>query len=329
MSGAEESTGGHAATGPEGNPAAATGASEEVDFAQVLRTALQRSPLSLASLSTALSVQGSPVTPATLSYWSQGRSRPQRRSSVAVVQNLESLLELEPGELLSCSGLDVGTTSGPPPQIPDRYAAVLRRAHEEWGIPWDEGLSRRLVTARYDVRPGQPLRCVYEVVAEATIDGASRYLLLLNPRLYGLDGPAVVEGLTGCRTGRVGYLPGGASMHELELPRPLSAGEVAILRFEVQTPGRSDLREVTRFGAWSIHPTDLLACAVRFPRGHRPRWYRRSILRLEADGEFVTQDGPVLPVRGRDIAAVASDVGVGQVWVEWSDDRESLRPSEQ
>jgi len=76
----------------------------EREFADVLRAAIQARGLGLERIRERLLVQGVSVSMATLSYWQSGRSRPERRDSLAAVALLEEVLELPVGTLSGSLG---------------------------------------------------------------------------------------------------------------------------------------------------------------------------------------------------------------------------------
>lgn len=74
------------------------------DFAATLRAAIDARDVTLTWLRERLAANGNPVSGATLSYWRSGARRPEGPQSLAAVEQLESLLRLEPGALLSLIG---------------------------------------------------------------------------------------------------------------------------------------------------------------------------------------------------------------------------------
>src|SRR5882757_3401659 len=79
------------------------------EFAVVLRAAIRARG------------QGISVSLATLSYWQSGRSRPERRDSLAAVELLESVLELPEGRLSASLG---------PPRRRGRWLSTVPDARE-------------------------------------------------------------------------------------------------------------------------------------------------------------------------------------------------------
>lgn len=74
------------------------------EFADVLRSAIAERGLGLERIREHLARHGVRVSLATLSYWQTGRSRPERRTSLAAVGHLEEVLGLPSGRLSSLLG---------------------------------------------------------------------------------------------------------------------------------------------------------------------------------------------------------------------------------
>ncbi|WP_157528527.1 helix-turn-helix domain-containing protein [Nocardia sp. NRRL S-836] len=68
-------------------------------FADALRTAIGRRALTLDRLRVRLAERGVNISLATLSYWQQGRSRPERPKSLRALRELEAILDLPQGTL--------------------------------------------------------------------------------------------------------------------------------------------------------------------------------------------------------------------------------------
>ncbi|MFI9012395.1 helix-turn-helix domain-containing protein [Actinosynnema sp. NPDC053489] len=68
-------------------------------FADALRAAIGRRALTLERLRVRLADRGVDISLATLSYWQQGRSRPERPKSLRALRELEAILDLPRGTL--------------------------------------------------------------------------------------------------------------------------------------------------------------------------------------------------------------------------------------
>ncbi|MEV0679147.1 helix-turn-helix transcriptional regulator [Actinosynnema sp. NPDC050436] len=68
-------------------------------FADALRAAIARRDLTLDRIRARLAERGVEISLATLSYWQQGRSRPERPKSLRALRELEAILDLPPNTL--------------------------------------------------------------------------------------------------------------------------------------------------------------------------------------------------------------------------------------
>ncbi|MGO4957378.1 hypothetical protein ACTQ49_08925 [Luteococcus sp. Sow4_B9] len=112
---------------------------DQAVFAQRLREALHNSALSLEECASALVERGTPVSGATLSYWSTGRSVPKRAGSLRAVSELERILDVPAGWLAG----QVGTANPfgwAPGEVLPRHPD-LSAAFEQLGV----GLDRRVL----------------------------------------------------------------------------------------------------------------------------------------------------------------------------------------
>ncbi|KDA05079.1 hypothetical protein DC31_03485 [Microbacterium sp. CH12i] len=74
------------------------------DFATALRTAITQRQVTLTWLRERLAATGNPVSAAALSYWRSGARRPEGPQSIATIEQIEILLELDEGSLVSLIG---------------------------------------------------------------------------------------------------------------------------------------------------------------------------------------------------------------------------------
>lgn len=83
-----------------------TGGSEPLPtrFSRGLRAAIAKRGLTLGSLSRQLEARGYHVSVSALSHWSSGRRRPERPDSAEVIEALEDILGLMPGDLSELLG---------------------------------------------------------------------------------------------------------------------------------------------------------------------------------------------------------------------------------
>lgn len=116
----------------------------ENDFPTAFARTLTSQGRTLEWLRSRLADRGTPVSLATLSYWRSGRSRPERLASLDALDQIESLLRLEPGHLRNRLGPSrrVGPdgASAPIPDIAamhaDSIGDALRRLGfgDGWGM---------------------------------------------------------------------------------------------------------------------------------------------------------------------------------------------------
>lgn len=242
----------------------ASGVSE--NFATTLQEALSRSPLTLERLSARLGDAGTPLTPATLSYWANGRSVPARRRSREAVEHLERLLGLEPGTLLNALDEDRGAPRWQPlPEFCGREAREeLVRILSGWGMTLDQRTGLLNLHDSLVLGPdGHRLQQTSHALMQALAPELDRTIMVLRspgPRAV----PTEIEMVGGGRLGRRAEL---TTHHlvllELHPRRALVAGE----RFHVSY----------RLQWTSPDPID------RFSRG-LPSPARRLVTDLTVDG---------------------------------------------
>lgn len=75
---------------------------EADSFTTRLGAAIDAQELTLGRLAARLEAAGTPVPVSTLSLWRAGRVKPQRNRSLSAVEELERILRLQPGFLVSC-----------------------------------------------------------------------------------------------------------------------------------------------------------------------------------------------------------------------------------
>ncbi|WP_238174637.1 helix-turn-helix domain-containing protein [Kribbella kalugense] len=213
----------------------------EREFADVLRAAIQARGLGLERIRERLLAQGVSVSLATLSYWQSGRSRPERRDSLAAVELLEAVLEVPNGTL--------SASLGPPRRrgrwlstVPDRpeLAAYWPRpdAVEEAvsgvDIRWDERLTRISQHDRVFIGPDRGERAYHSrQVLRAEADGPDRWVVIMHLDEHDRPLPEI-RPLRHCRLGRTVRRPAdGLLVAELLFDRPLRKGETVITEHEL------------------------------------------------------------------------------------------------
>jgi transcriptional regulator with XRE-family HTH domain len=213
----------------------------EREFAEVLREAIRARGLGLERIRERLLAQGVSVSLATLSYWQSGRSRPERRDSLAAVSLLESVLEVPAGTL--------SASLGPPPRrgrwlstVPDRpdVAAywpepdTVEDAVSGVDLRWDERLTRISQHDRVFIGSDGGERSYHSrQVLRAEADGPDRWVLIMHLDEHDRPLPAIWP-LRHCHLGRTVRRPAdGLLVAELLFDRPLRKGETVITEHEL------------------------------------------------------------------------------------------------
>jgi transcriptional regulator with XRE-family HTH domain len=213
----------------------------EREFADVLRAAIQARGLGLERIRERLLVQGVSVSMATLSYWQSGRSRPERRDSLAAVALLEEVLDLPAGTL--------STSLGPPrprgrwlstvPDRPDVAAywprpSAVEAAVSEVDIRWDERLTRISQHDRVFIGAEGGERSYHSrQVLRAEADGPDRWVVIMHLDEHDRPLPDIWP-LRHCSLGRTVRRPeDGLLVAELLFDHPLRKGETVITEHEL------------------------------------------------------------------------------------------------
>ena len=266
-------------------------------FEVALRAAIHRSGLSLERIRSRLVRQGCAVSVAALSHWQSGRSRPERRESLAALGVLEQVVDVPEGAL-------VGLLGAPRPRGRRRRPDLSVEAvwPEDTVIPKlmsrvDTGHDKHLTrVSQHDlvrVGPDRAERLVrVRQVLRAERTGIREVVLA-----YALDTPhhagPRVRTLRHCTVARSVYDPvRGRLVAALAFDRELARGEAILIEYEIYCPPttvRSSCYErKLRYPVRDLH------VEVVFDRAARPsrcRWEHRTpgdsvsradVLRLDA-----------------------------------------------
>lgn len=222
-----------------------------MEFAGALRQAVQASGLTLERIRHRLCRRGLTVSVATLSYWQRGRSRPRSRE---VVVALEEILQVPPGtltELLDYPAPTAPAVRSGPVAGPAGAAERLRRARELWPDPeryaWlvgqldrsgDHRLERLSIHDVYRLdESGRSWTLSVRTVLRAAGDDIDR-VVCVHQVAGGEAAAAPGAGGGGlasvryCRPGRI-RAGGGMMAFELVFDRVLSAGDTAVVEYEL------------------------------------------------------------------------------------------------
>jgi transcriptional regulator with XRE-family HTH domain len=208
-------------------------------FADALRAAIAARGLGLERIRDRLLRHGVSVSPATLSYWQSGRSRPERRESLQALALLEEILDVERGALAALLGPprprgrrtpDPAFTAFWPAPAPvaDAVSAVDTR--------WDDRLTRLSQHDLVTVGPDRAERSFRSrQVLRAECAGPDRWVVVLHLDEHGQP-PPLIRPVRHCRLGRTVSRPeDGLLVAELLFDHPLNRGETIITEHELVT----------------------------------------------------------------------------------------------
>ncbi len=223
----------------------------DVEFACLLRTAIAASDLTLRDLRDRLAARGAPVSLSSLSTWQSGTSRPERRTSLRVIAQLEEELGLPTGRLRDALGPRsartrpgrgqpvLGADSWPMPQRISRLLHALDSAPLDPRQP--ERLSHRIV--QHVGADLNPVRADHALVVVAGAQGASRFFKLSRydpwchpPRVTDTHGMAVHRFRGEPTTGHAAF--------EMRLLPDLGPHESRLLEFSEHEPPGSQERNI-------------------------------------------------------------------------------------
>lgn len=288
-------------------------------FHEALRAAIDESGLTLERVRDRLAARGIRVSPASLSYWQQGRSRPERADSLRAVEAIESILGLPRLSLRALLG---------PPKPRGRWAGrpkepalesvigpmeVLGEAVAEV-LSGDEGRARVVaVEDRVSLRADRSVRRVStRVVLRACEDGADRM-----PALYSGEPETDPAGISvvaaeNCRIGRVAKREDAPLLAaELLFDRPLRAGETYVMEYEFLIgpgPAANEYRRAFRYAIGTC------LISVRFDPAALP--VRLRELGRDTDRDPV-RDNPMTLTHGRSTHLFGTDFGPGVHGISW------------
>lgn len=269
-------------------------------FSAVLHLAIEASGLRLEEIQERLNAAGISVSLTTLSYWRRGRSRPERPDSLRAVALMEEILTLPAESLTSQLGprRPRGRWLTHPPGFLD-----LDRLFEDSSLPGVEKmlgeldnrmnleLTRLSLHDLYVVGANrQEISLTTRQVLRANVDRVSRAVGVF--RTDDKSQPQMrINTIRNCRTGRIrADVDAGLLAVELIFDRVLSAGETAVVEFEVL--------------ASSDQPTDNYYRAFPGPVGE-------FVLQIQFDPAAV----PARCYRFEKRSVAAPEQGVREAWI--------------
>jgi hypothetical protein len=282
-------------------------------FPAAFADALSRRGVSLAWLHHRLVERGHPVSPAALSYWRSGRSQPERGTSRDALVEIEHLLRVTPGELLSRLG--PSRRPGPRPAehtLRDLFSENpgMERALGELGF---EGLYDELVEqVRHLVmdvdRDGRISRIQVRAVMQARRDGARRTPLVMTTDERGRV--PRFQAVAGCAIGRWAVdEESGVYAAELMIDRALAKGETSPYELAIELAEPFAETWVDHYAARRL--TELLVW-VRFDAGRVPSYVERYTVEGGEERRERLELGD-----GASAHALARGFGPGVLGIRW------------
>jgi hypothetical protein len=272
-------------------------------FHTALRTAIQRSGLTLDRLRSHLARRGIWVGLSSLSDWQSGRSLPVHPNSLRAVRALEEILGLPAdalaGQIVERRVTDVGAVA----ELLDALPGSRDRGLELISVHNKIVIDARRGTARTWNR----------TAIRAVRDGIDRYVV----RYYGNPGcvPALVRprALSDCRIGRIVPHPSEpALIYELLFDQTLRTGDTWV--FEAGTVDRTG-GVCTEFAYGFRFPADQYLLEVRFHPSALPARCYSFAQRDLADERHPT--GALALSRHNSVHLVASGVRSGVLGIKW------------
>ncbi|MGV2982914.1 hypothetical protein ACNPNP_04330 [Microbacterium sp. AGC85] len=215
-------------------------AEQTADFATSLRAAIDARGVTLTWLRERLTDSGNPVSAATLSYWRSGARRPEGPQSLAAVDEIESLLQLDAGALRRIVGPSQRVGPIGAPQYPLESARLESATAETFialGAPvMDPGRDVSTTAVTEVGADGFVISRTTRTLLQCTAGTITDVPYLdLTP---GVRTPApIFSAVSGGRISRTHSHPSGevhGAMFELE--RPLGPAQTTMLEWKLKFP---------------------------------------------------------------------------------------------
>ncbi|MGO1977254.1 helix-turn-helix domain-containing protein [Brachybacterium tyrofermentans] len=287
-------------------------------YARALRSAIERSGLSLTGISQRLRASNRPVSVATLSNWRSGRSLPGGEQSLGVIAALEELLGMAPDSLADLVGGPrlVGRAVQRTKFVGqgDRGKGAFREALLELGFESPQQYAHERVFHQLAIIDSSKRR--QEIVSRVTVRALESGICRL-PAVHILDPTEAnvapeYEPLDGCTIGRRVVWPDRRTYGvELMVDGRLDAGQVATFGYRVVTHSEATAMEGTFYSLARRAHDVLFEAEFRGPLKplHCER-YRRT-----DTAESVT---PVRLDHRNRIQLAESRFGPGSVGLRWT-----------
>lgn len=307
---------------------ASTGAGHEVDallrtgpFHDALRAAIDRSGLTLDRLRERLARRGIHVSLASLSYWRQGRSRPERPDSLRAVGAIEMILGLPRHSLEALLG---------PPRPRGRWVGRAIASKRYGNLLEPASALAETVDALVGQSDGRlrphfidesavldrtgairQIRC--RQVVRAIADDPDRHVAVYCEE-PGTDPTAMAfVALENCRVGRVRrHATAPIIAAELLFDRTLRTGQTHLFEYKVTV---TDGKPTSVYRRAFRYPSDIYVLSVRFHRGRLPVRCTSYLQQGEDPEHAVGEELHLSP--GHIVHISTSDVAPGVLGIEW------------
>lgn len=288
-------------------------------FSDVFAAALSASGVSLSALQRRLVDRANPVSMATLSYWRSGLRAPEGAASLAAVEDIERLLDMPPGALLSLVPERVRLGAIHDPRNPFSEEQITQALNETLDIldapPLD--ITRELSThvvadvAADGYLRRRTARTLLQSVTPGTVEFVTYTLLSADDTIDRPD--MTVQGAQVVRDHL--HASGRVYAYVLQLDQPLSLGVTTMI--EVTMEGQGDYTSQPETGAFVVRPIRDLVLWTRFHEDALPDWLD-ELERTEATEETVYR-----PLRPQvSVHQTRRDFGPGALGIRWGyDDR--------
>lgn len=293
---------------------AAEGTAGRASFSRAFGEALSRSGRSLSWLQRRLVDRANPVSIATLSYWRSGERTPEGAASLAAVEEIERLLDLETGSLSGLVSERVRLGAIHAPENPFTEAQIVAALDETLEIldapPLD--ITRELsthvigdVAADGYLRRSTTRTLIQSVIPRPVV--AVTYTLLSAEDT--IDRPKI--SVRGARVIR-DHLHSSAHVYAyvMQLDEPLTPGATTML--EISMVGDDEYTSQPETGAFVVRPIRDLVIWTRFHPDAIPDWID-ELEKTEATEELIRR--PLRPQAS--IHQARRDFGPGALGIHW------------
>lgn len=275
-------------------------------FARRLRAAMDESGLSAREAARRSTRAGAQVSAPTLRSWAMDGSRPSRRASFEVVGVLEQVLGTEPGWFTAPLR---AAEHAPEDSVHSPLLAALETFGAQHGLSAPELVRRDLISTTLDVDQDETALLRHRVMATVLEPGVDGLLTVV----HGPHGRAVGLEVQGGDLIATEEIEHDQLAVAIRLPRPLEAGELALVDLVVPVP--ADLEAPGRVATLSPWPAALIAATLRA----EDRAYHGRAVRTDLDGpqeRVKTREVDLLP-GATGMQCVSRDVQASEVAVEW------------